>query len=92
MDKYSQIIVKIIKEQELLMGPVAWIEAAKVRGLRIDQKNSSISIEGDSRSAVDGLVNQYGKLFGRAAREVCKEAVTALVADLSPSEVPSSLQ
>ena len=95
MSKYDQIAIKIIKEQELLMGPVAWHEARKVKGLKIvDQQNGLISMEEDANAinVVDNLVNQYGSLFGRAAREVCKEAVTSLVADLSPSEVPTSLK
>jgi len=94
MGTYDTIVKKIISEQELLMGPVAWYEAGKVKGLRIiDQKTGAVSIEenADSRLVVDDLVNQYGDLFGQAGREVCKEAVSALVADLSPAEMPSSL-
>ena len=77
------------------MGPVAWYEASKIKGLHIvDQKTGSVSIDTntDSRAVVDNLVNQYGKLFGRAAREVCREAVTSLVADLPTAEVPSTLK
>lgn len=77
------------------MGPVAWYEAKKVNGLHIiDQATGAVSIEEnvDSRIVVDNLINQYGSLFGRAAREVCREAATPLVADLSPSEVPSTLK
>ncbi len=95
MSTYDQIAAKIIKEQEQLMGPVAWYEAGKVKGLHIvDQKSGTVTIENntDSRSVVDSLVNQYGTLFGRAAREVCRESVIALIADLPPSEIPSSLK
>jgi hypothetical protein len=95
MAKYDEIIKKIIKEQELLMGPVAWYEAGKVPGLHvIDPKTASFSVDENTNGlvVVDSLVGQYGKLFGQAAREVCREAVTALVADLAPSEVPSSLR
>jgi hypothetical protein len=95
MSKYDVIATKIIKEQESLMGPVAWYEAGKVKGLKIvDQNVGTVAIDdsANSMSVVDDLVTQYDNLFGRAAREVCKEAVTALVADLQPSEVPSSLK
>lgn len=94
MDTYEQIIIKIIKEQEQLMGPVAWYEAGKVNGLKIlDEKTASISIEtNNSQNVVDGLVTQYGKLFGRAAVEVCKDAVRALVAELPSTAIPSSLK
>jgi hypothetical protein len=60
----------------------------------LDQEKGSISIipGADSRTVVDNLVGQYDKLFGRAAREVCKEAAASLIADLSPSEIPLSLK
>jgi hypothetical protein len=95
MNVYNQIVSKIIKEQELLMGPVAWYEASKVSGLRIDDKaQGSVAIETglDSKVVIDNLVRQYSNLFGRAGLEVCKEAVAVLVADLSPTEIPSSLK
>lgn len=95
MSTYDEIVKKIISEQELLMGPVAWYEAGKVKGLRIDDQNAgAVSIESsaDSRAVVDNLVNQYESLFGQAGREVCREAVASLVADLNASEVPSSLK
>jgi hypothetical protein len=95
MSTYDTIVKKIIVEQEQLMGPVAWYEAGKVKGLHItDPKTGAVSIEAnaDSRLVVDNLVNQYGNLFGQAGREVCRDAVTALVADLTPADVPSSLK
>lgn len=95
MTIYEQIALKIIKEQELLMGPVAWDQASKVRGLRImDSKNGLVSIEEghDSVLIINNLVDRFGNLFGRAGREVCKEAVSALVADLQPTLVPVSLR
>jgi hypothetical protein len=95
MNIYDQIAARIIREQELLMGPVAWSEASKVQGLKIiDKSSGSVEIEkGSNESAVlDKLVDRFGNLFGRAGREVCKEAVSALVADLPPAQVPVSLK
>ncbi len=77
------------------MGPVAWIQAVKIKSIHvIDQKTGIIEIEqsADSRSVVDDLVLQYERLFGKAAREVCKDAVTSIVADMQPSEIPNSLR
>jgi hypothetical protein len=94
MTIYEQIALKIIREQELLMGPVAWFTAGKVVGLKIiDRENGIISIESeqDASEVINNLVAQFGKLFGRAGREVCKDAVSALVGDLQPTQVPSSL-
>lgn len=94
MSIFDQIVLRIIKEQELVVGPLAWGEAKKIQGLKvIDTKNGQLKLtDGDPKVVVDRLVNQYGRLFGQASREVCKEAVTALVADMQPSEVPSSLK
>ena len=95
MTIYDQIAAKIIKEQELLMGPVAWNEAGKVKGLRIiDKKIGDVLIEkgSDTEIVLNSLVDRFGNLFGRAGREVCKEAASALVADLKPSQVPVSLK
>ena len=95
MNLYNQIVLKIIREQELLMGPVAWHQASRVRGLRIsDSSKGIVAIEegADGSIVVNNLVDQYENLFGRAGREVCKDAVGALVADLQPSQVPSSLR
>lgn len=94
MSILDQIAIKIIKEQEQVVGPIAWNEAGKVKGLHIiDKKTGALSIdESEGRSVVDRLINQYENLFGRASREVCKEAAASLVADMAPGEVPSSLQ
>ena len=94
MNFLTPIAARIIKEQELVIGPLAWDEAKKVQGLNIiDSKKGEIELtNGDPKAVVDRLVNQYERLFGRASHEVCREAVTALVADLQPSDVPSSLK
>jgi hypothetical protein len=94
MNTLDQIAVRIIKEQELIIGPVAWEEASKVSGIHnIDQKTGTLDIDQlNEKSVIDELVSRYEHFFGRAAREVCKEAAASLLADLQPSEVPSSLQ
>ncbi len=90
----DQIASKIIKEQELIIGPVAWEEARKVKGVHIiDGQHDTVTIEnGDERDVVNNLVGQYEHLFGLASREVCREAVATLIADLAPEQVPSSLR
>ena len=90
----SKIAIRIIKEQESVIGPLAWDEARKVQGIHIiDQKKGEIHLQnGDVRTIVDKLVSQYEKLFGKASREVCKDAVQDLLAELPPEEVPSSLR
>ncbi len=94
MTIFDQISIRIIKEQELIIGPIAWDEARKVEGLQIiDEKKGEINLQdGDPKSIINGLVAQYERLFGRASHEVCKEAVRDLITKMSSEEVPSSLK
>ena len=93
MSKLDQIVTKIIREQELIVGPLAWSEAEKVSGLKIiDSKKGEVTLsDTDEKEVINRLVTQYSRLFGQASREVCREAVVSLVADLAPADVPSSL-
>ena len=93
MTIFDQISIRIIKEQELIIGPVAWDEAKKVPGLHvINQQKGEVSFDGDGKETVNKLVAQYTRLFGRASSEVCKEAVQDLIVELPKDQVPSSLQ
>lgn len=95
MSVYNDIALKIIKEQEFLLGPIAWLEAGKVTGLKvIDRKNGMIAIDpnADNSQLIDDLVERFEALFGRTGREVCKGAVGALIAKLEPAAIPSALR
>lgn len=90
MSQLDTVAVKIIKEQELVIGPLAWSEAKKVSGLSVNGEN--VTIQGEPKAVIDKLVAQYERLFGRASREVCREAAASLIAKLPQAEIPSSLQ
>jgi hypothetical protein len=93
MTIFEQISVRIIKEQELIIGPVAWDEAKKAVGLNIiDKSKGEVSFDRDPKEVLNNLVAQYARLFGRASNEVCKEVVQDLVADLPTDQVPESLK
>jgi hypothetical protein len=92
MDIFSQIAAKIIKEQTLIIGPLALVEAKKVQGLTTDDATGEIVLSGDKGEILNQLVAQYEHLFGRASREVCREAALSLIADLPQSQVPASLR
>ena len=89
----DQIATQIIKEQELIIGPVAWEEAKRVPGIHVsDERKGDVIVEnGDKKEVVNKLVHQYDRLFGRASLEVCKSAVSNIIVSMPPSEVPSSL-
>lgn len=91
---YEEIIVKIIREQELVIGPLAWIEAAKVSGLQvIDQRAGTILFTDSNHSSIiDKLIAQYELLFGRASHQVSKDAVKSIIANMSAEDIPVSLR
>lgn len=89
----DQIVTKIIKEQELVIGPLAWSEAGKVQGLTVDKTRNEVSItNADPKDTVDRLVAQYGRLFGQASQEVCREAAASLLSEIPLESVPASLR
>ncbi len=94
IDVFNQISIRIIKEQEAIIGPLAWDEAAKVEGLNIiDRKVPTVSVQGeDPRAVINRLVARYEQLFGRLSREVSREAVIDLTADIPAEDIPSSLK
>ncbi len=90
---FDQISIRMIKEQELVIGPVAWSEAKKVAGFHIvDQDKGVVTFDGDPKEVLNRLVAQYSRLFGQVSKEVCKEAVQDLLAELPAGDIPSSLQ
>lgn len=93
MNIYEKISARIIKEQELIIGPVAWDEAKKVSGFSIlNKETGEVTLGTNTPETVNLLVSQYERLFGRASHEVCKEAVQDLITNLTPEEIPSSLR
>lgn len=88
----DQLVSQIIKEQAAIIGPVAWQEAEKVSGLRIDTNNHEVHLEGNPREVLEKLVTQYERLFGKASREVCRDAVRPYVAQVSPDQLPEVLR
>lgn len=90
---FDQIYLRIIKEQELVIGPLAWDEARKVSGLKVvDQEKGEVHFEGDPKEILTKLVNQYSRLFGQVSTQVCKDAAQALLADLPPDQIPDILK
>lgn len=91
MSTTADLAKSIIREQAVIIGPVAWEEAGKVTGLRIDLNTHQVNVEGNSREVLERLVGQYERLFGRASREVCREAVRPFLSQVSQEEIPAVL-
>jgi len=92
--QFSQIAIRIIKEQEFIIGSLAWDEVRKVQGLQVlDQKKGKINLQnGDTRIVIDKLVAQYERIFGRASHEVCRDAVRDIIAEMPSEGIPSSFK
>lgn len=92
MDIFAQIALKIIKEQENIIGPVA-VELAKgVPGIKLNWDKREVLIDGNETQAIEKLIETYQHLFGVASVEICKEAVRSLVSEIPKDKVPNILQ
>lgn len=84
--------MRIIEEQELIIGPIAWDEAKKVQGMTVEYNTRSVTLQQEDPATVDKLVAQYERLFGRASREVCKEAVRDIISEVPQDKLPAALR
>lgn len=89
-EQYISLAEAIIKHQESVIGPLAWVEAAKVSGLSV--QGNHISLKGEEKSVLSSLVTQYERLFGPASVEACKDAVRPLLPQMKQVELPQNLQ
>ena len=95
IDIFNQISVRIIKEQEAIIGALAWAEASKVEGLEVLNANDTQTVNiksNDPKTVINNLVSRYEKLFGRLSRDVSRQAVSDLTADIPSEDIPSVLQ
>lgn len=91
MDPYVEAVSRIIKEQQLIIGPIALDQAKKVAGLEVGGADD-VKITGNKKEVLSNLVDQYAKLFGRASVEVCKEAFSPISGKIPPVDVPDILK
>lgn len=91
MDVFAQMVQKIIKEQEGIIGPVALEQARKVPGLKVDWPKHEVVLEGNKKEIIERLVEQYEYLFGQASVEVCKDAVKKIIGEVPQDQRPQAL-
>ena len=94
MDKgiFPQIVIKIISEQEHIIGPIAVEQAGRVKGLTVNWKKHEISFKGNESEIVEELVEKYRDFFGQVSVEVCRHAVKKLVSQLPINQQPFLLK
>lgn len=91
ISKYKQAVLLITKEQEKIVGKQVAIALSKqVQNLEI--KNGSVNIEGDPKTVLQNLIDQYATLFGKASIEVSKQALKKLDNKFDKSEMPDNLK
>jgi hypothetical protein len=91
-DVYAMMVLTIIDEQEKLIGPIAYQQAATVPGLVVNKSAHTASIQGDAPEVITQLVERYKAFFGNVAVDVCKEAVGHLKFSLPPEQLPAVLR
>lgn len=91
MDVYSEIVQRIIKQQETIIGPIAVEQAEHVSNLKVDWDKNEVKVSGDGAKVIDDLVGKYKDLFGKISVEVCKEAAGPLMGRLPDGKQPKML-
>lgn len=87
---YENIAQAIIREQEQVIGPVAYYQAQNVPGIKVGSNKLVKIISKDPKSVLQNLVLSYSQLFGRASIELSKDAIKSLNA--SPQYLPEILK
>ena len=91
MPDYAQLAVAIVSRQEMLIGSIAWEQAAQVKGLQVQDKLITV-VSYEPKQAIDELVERFSNIFGPAAVEVSKDAVSNLVPQYTPDQLPDVLK
>ncbi len=89
--KKEELVLRIVREQELVIGPLAWREAKKVSGLQVGE-DGQVKVSGSFKIVLQALVQRYEGLFGPASVDVCREAVKGLLPDVPKEDVPDVLR
>lgn len=91
MDIYTQAVLKIIQEQQAIIGPIAWDQAKKVKGLQLLNADEA-KVTGSGKEVLSQLVSQYAQFFGNASIEVCKDAVKEIKPPIPADQLPDILK
>lgn len=91
-DVFNKLVVKIIEQQETIIGPLAVEQAKKVPGLSIEWPGKKITLNADKKTILESLVKRYQAIFGQTSLEVCKEIVHSMASNIPLDQIPSLLQ
>jgi hypothetical protein len=88
---YSTLATHILQGQLAMIGPLAINQAKAVEGISVDEDNK-ITIKGNGKDILGGLVKQFELLFGNASIEACKDAVKEASVTISDKDLPDILK
>jgi len=91
MNPLANAVSKIVKEQQSIIGPLAISQANKVPGIKMTSPDD-VQVTGNGKMVLEGLVNQYAKIFGQASIQVCKEAFQSVSSKIPPTDIPDILK
>jgi hypothetical protein len=91
MDTYTHAVNQIVREQQMIIGPLALDQAKKVPGIEVTA-NKDITLNGDGKQILDNLVRQYATFFGNVSVEVCRDAIRELQPTLPTEDLPDILR
>jgi hypothetical protein len=90
---YNKILSRILKEQETILGSLAWQIAEKISGMEVLNKETfAIRIVGDPKAVIDNFVFRCERIFGSFARDACKQAVEYLTVEMPINDIPERLR
>ncbi len=87
----AQAASKIIKEQQAIIGSVALDQAKKVSGFMITSAED-VKVTGNKKQALESLVKQFEKLFGKASVQVCRDAFEPFSQKIAQTDIPDILK
>jgi len=88
----QSLVRAIVTQQQMIIGPLAVVQANKVNGLKISEDIRNVTVSGKFTDVLTDLVKQYEQLFGQASVEVCKDAMRELHIKIPLEDLPEILQ
>lgn len=91
MDPLANLVIKIIKTQEAIIGPLAIEQAQKTPGLELNWLEQKVEFKNEKKGVIEALVKKYEAIFGRTSLEVCREVYHSLSSEIPKEQLPSIL-
>ncbi len=91
---YNKIAARIIKQQEELIGSIAWTLARKVTGITIAKTNTpeDVVIADTPKEVINSLVAVCEFIWGRLGKMQCIEATADITRSMRTEDIPDSLK